>query len=439
MRLTKKSITAFKYEGKKPGAWDVRWDDEIPGFGVRVYPSDKKSFVLSYRHKGRKRLIVLGRFGADLTIDEARTKARQTRVQVKDGLDPIDEREKASKGRTFNDLADAYIEYAKQKKKTWGTDERRLDRHIPASWRRRQADAITADDVGRLHAKIGATTPYEANRLLSLLHRMFALAQRPAWAYVETGAANPAADIEKFSETKRARFARPDELPLIAEAIDQEHDVYVRGAFWLYLLTGARKNELLTARRENIEWELRRLRLDDTKSGEEQYLTLNAAAIAILQALPVVEGNPYIFVGAKKGQHLVNINKPWLRVRKAATVKYWSQHEDGAVAGLVTRVRADLGREPLHREVVAAAVAIELPVGLEDIRLHDLRRTFGSLLSRGGVDLNRIKEALRHSEISTTLIYARLGDDPVRDAVEDHGKRLLEMTGRLRPVEGGME
>ena len=436
MNLTTKAIKAFKYEG----GWDVRWDDAVPGFGVRIYPSGKKAFVCSYRHQGRKRLMVLGRFGADLTIDEARDRARRTRVQVRDGNDPLTVREREAAGRSFGDLIDAFIErHAMPRKKTWREDKRRLDRNIPAAWRRRSADAISAGDVAKLHAEIGATAPYEANRLLSLLHKMFVLAQRPGWGFIEKGLANSAADIDKFPEKQRKRFARPDELPLIAEAIDQEPDVYMRGAFWLYLLTGARKSELLTARRENIDWSLKRLRLDDTKADEEQELTLNAAALAILQGLPVVDGNPYIFVGAKQGHHLVNINKPWRRVRKAATVKYWSQHEDGAVSGLVARLREKLYRDPLHREVVAAAGGVSLPVGLEDIRLHDLRRTVGSLLTSGGVDLNRIKEALRHSEISTTLIYARLGDDPVREAMEDHGRRLMEMTGRVRPVGTGGE
>ena len=57
MKLTKRLIDAFKYEG----GWDVRWDDEVPGLGVRIYPSGKKAFVLSYRVDKRKRLMVLGR------------------------------------------------------------------------------------------------------------------------------------------------------------------------------------------------------------------------------------------------------------------------------------------------------------------------------------------------------------------------------------------
>ncbi len=76
--LTKRSIDSFRHRG----GWDVRWDTAVPGFGVRVYPSGKKAFVLSYRARGRKRLMVLGRYGADLTLDQARTRARKERVKV---------------------------------------------------------------------------------------------------------------------------------------------------------------------------------------------------------------------------------------------------------------------------------------------------------------------------------------------------------------------
>jgi hypothetical protein len=62
-KLTKRSIDAFRYRG----GWDVRWDNDIPGFGVRVYPSGKKSFVLSYRNAwGKKRLLVLVRYPVEL-------------------------------------------------------------------------------------------------------------------------------------------------------------------------------------------------------------------------------------------------------------------------------------------------------------------------------------------------------------------------------------
>ena len=94
----------------------------------------------------------------------------------------------------------------------------------------------------------------------------------------------------------------------------------------------------------------------------------------------------------KKGCHLVNIAKAWGRIRKAAKI--------------------------------------------EDVRIHDLRRTVGSWLSRDSVDLNQIKEALRHASISTTLTYARLGADPARKAMERHGERIMKVAGSVRPVNG---
>jgi integrase len=112
--------------------------------------------------------------------------------------------------------------------------------------------------------------------------------------------------------------------------------------------------------------------------------------MAIVTALPKMDGNPYVFPGRKKGCHLVNITKPWMRVRKAA--------------------------------------------GVDGLRLHDLRRTVGSWLAQGGEDLATIKETLRHKSIATTLVYARLGADPGREALEKHGEALAALTGRLRAV-----
>ena len=392
-KLTNKAIRAWTYRG----GWDVRWDRAVTGLGLRIYPSGKKSFVLSYRSSGRKRLMVLGTFGV-MTIDEARVDARKKLVKARDGKDPLDESRRAAKGQTFGDLAAAYIEdHAKPNKKTWKEDERRLKQHIPAGWRGRRADSITRADVNPLYAKIRARAPYEANRLLALLQHLFRLGQE--WGHIPEGTPNPAVVSKeaRFKERKRKRWVTPEELPALAHAIDQEPNIYVRSGIWLLLLTGLRKAELLAVRRhEDIDWTRGVLRLPETKSGEEQSASLSGPALAIMQATPAMEGNPYLLPGAKKGHHLVNIDLPWRRIRKAA--------------------------------------------GLEDVRLHDLRRTVGSWMTQDGVDLNKIKDALRHSDISTTLVYARLGQDAARKPMEDHGRRILEAAGRRGPlvvVEGG--
>ena len=395
LKLTKRAIDAFEYEGlthKKGGKGrDLRWDTTIPGFGVRVYPSGRKSFVLSYRSRGRKQLMVIGNFGSELTLDEARGRARKLRVSVRDGKNPLEEKRRCAQGRTFGDLIGTYLErhVEAQRLKTAPAIRRRLERHIPANWKSRNADSIGGWEIEALHQRIGKSKPYEANRLLEILRSMFRHA--PRWLFLDAGVANPTDGIKKFKEVRRKRWLKPEELPALATAIDGEPNIYARAALWLYLLTGVRKTELLRARWGDVDWDRGTLKLPDTKSGEEQEVPLSAAALAILQSVPRLDGNPYILPGAVAGHHLVNIDKAWRRVRKRA--------------------------------------------GVDDVRLHDLRRTVGSWLTQHGADLNLVKDALRHASISTTLTYARLGADPARAAMEAHGKRILEAAGKRGPRE----
>src|SRR5450631_505162 len=112
VKLTKSMIDGLVYSGKplaKAGhSRDVRWDQEIPGFGVRIYPTGHRVFVLSYRHLGRKRLITIGDYGV-LTLVQARDRARKHVVAVNDGHDPLAQREQARLGETISDLCDLYL------------------------------------------------------------------------------------------------------------------------------------------------------------------------------------------------------------------------------------------------------------------------------------------------------------------------------------------
>jgi len=391
MNLTKDRINSFKYDGR---ARDVRWDSRVPGFGIRLYPptenGSKKSFVLSYRNEGQKRLIVLSGYG-ELTVDQARELAKdKLHALRKDGIDPLHEKRANRTGKTFKDLKEKYIEHKRLRgNKTWKNDEARLDRHIPPGWSSRQVSTIEAHEIERLHKKIGKTAPYEANRLLALLRHMFKLGARSAWNYIlPKGHTNPCLEIEKFPEQKRKRFATAIEVKAIGKAIDDYDNIYVRAALWLYLLTGARKTELLGARWRDLDMDEEILHLPQTKAGEPQIISLNAPALAIIKAIPKQKENPYIFVGSKKKHHLVNISKPWLKIRKQA--------------------------------------------GCHDLRLHDLRRTVGTWMTRVGVDLNTIKAALRHADISTTLTYAHAGEEVARVALEEHGENIMRAIGKTR-------
>jgi integrase len=240
--------------------------------------------LLSYRAAARKRMMVIGDFGP-MTLDQARARARKMLVEVEDGRDPLDEKQSAALGETFGELIDAYIErHAKVRKKTWEADKRRLDRHIPTTWRNRKADSITRREIADLHQRIGTKTPHEANRLLEILSKTFSLGRR--WNFLDETAANPATDIDRFEEVGRDRWLRPSEWPRLAKAIDKQGNIYVRAFLWLLLLTGARKTELLHAKWPRVDWDNGILRLPDTKSGKPQNLTLTGPAQAVLQSIP---------------------------------------------------------------------------------------------------------------------------------------------------------
>ena len=110
---------------------------------------------------------------------------------------------------------------------------------------------------------------------------------------------------------------------------------------------------------------------------------MSKPAVEILDSIPRQEGNPYIIPGKVPGAHLVNIDKPWRRIRKAA--------------------------------------------GLEDVRLHDLRRSVGSWLASAGHSLLLIGKLLNHSNASTTQIYAHLSQDPLKQAMEEHGEKIINI------------
>ena len=266
-------------------------------------------------------------------------------------------------------------------KKSWKDDRNRIDSHILPAWKNTPISAITKNDVSKLHKKIGGRAVYEANRTLALIKRMFNLAIE--WELLEPPV-NPAIGIKPFREIKRDRWLNPEEVSRLLKALQKEKNIYARSAFWLYLLTGLRKTELLTVKWDDIDITRAELRLPDTKSGKSHYLPLSKPAIEILSHIPKIDGNPFVLVGLKKESHLVNISKAWYRVKKNAEI--------------------------------------------ENVRLHDLRRTVGSWLAQSGKSLHLIGSILNHQDQKTTQVYAHFHQDNTRDALEELGESIIAST-----------
>lgn len=375
-KLTKRYVDSASYEGEG-NEQDIRWDSVVPGFGLRLYPSGKKAFVFRYRFRGRKRFVTLGKCGV-LTADQARGKAKVMVGELSDGKDPLDKRKSGAGGASMRELCDKYVQYQGPTKGTISEDIRRIKKHFLPLWAELPANSITREEITALHKRIGEEKPYEANRILALLHRMFSLAVD--WNYTKE---NPANKITRFPEVKRDRYVKQEEMERLAAAMSSEKNIYVPAALKLFLYTGLRRSELLQAKWVDVNWERRELRIPMTKAGRTHHCPLSEPAIEILKELPRLADNPYLFPGRKAGSHLINIDKAWRRIRKAAD--------------------------------------------LEDVRLHDLRRTVGSWLVQSGESLPLIGKILGHSNASTTQIYARLGESQPRRALEEHGEKLASL------------
>ncbi|MEO7859215.1 MAG: site-specific integrase [Nitrospirales bacterium] len=364
-------------------------DTELQGFALRVTPGSK-SFTYERRINGRSRRMTIGPYPG-MTVEEARTEAAKKVGAIAQGHDPASERQARYQEPTFKDLEQLYLAEHAIRKKSKDNDVSILTHHL-ATWRRRRLSTITHGEVASLHVRLGTTPssiirpgrtmqkpiPTWANRTITLLHTMFELAIARG---LHPGP-NPAQRIKKFSEVKRDRFITPDELPHLLAALQQEPNPYVRGAFFVSLLTGARRNEVLSMRWADLDMGQAVWRIPETKADRPHRIPMPAAVLEELRRLPRLEGNPFVFCGRWGQHHLVNVSKPWARIRKEA--------------------------------------------GLLDVRIHDLRRTLGSWLAAAGSSLPLIGKALNHSQASTTQIYARLNLDPVRAALEANATRMLE-------------
>lgn len=380
-RLTKTIIDTAKYEGKGRSQY-VIWDAKVPGFGLRIQPSGQKSFIIYYRNKlGQQRSMALGKYGV-LTLDQARSIAKIELGNVEKGEDPALKKKQNTMGETFGEFGRSYIEnHSKPNKKTWEEDQRYLEQYIYQRFGRIKLKHIDKKAVYDFHQELRKShSLYVANRALSLISSLFNKALE--WGALEAGFPNPTKGIKKFKEIKRDRWLTEQELVQLNAALLNEENIYARYAIVFFLFTGVRKSELLKARWEDVIYNgaNSELLLPKTKSGEQQYIHLSQAALQLLKVIPRVKDNPYIFVGGKPGKHLVNINKAWKRIREDA--------------------------------------------GIQNARIHDLRRTLGSRMVQEGHSLKLIKETLRHKDIKTTEIYARIADSQKQQAIETQGESL---------------
>ena len=367
INFTKASLLALKLpaDGKRAYYHDTKES----GLIIDVRSTGTKTFYLYKKINGRPERIYLGQY-PDMSVENARKAAATKKGQIADGKNPQDAKRKIRAEMTLGELFVMYMErHSKLHKKSWQFDEREFNKYL-SHWFKRKLSDITRNEVQKLHTQIGKDNGlYQANRILERVRGIYNKAIEWGWE-----GQNPAARIKKFREKSRDRFLSADELPRFFDALNSEENETARDFFLMALFTGARKTNVLMMRWDQIDLERRTWRIPETKNGEPQLLPLSMQACDILKARYAKTESIWVFQGSGKVGYFNDPKKAWARLLERA--------------------------------------------GIENLRIHDLRRTLGSWQVATGSSLPVVGKTLGHKSPYSTQVYARLDLDPVRSSVE---------------------
>ena len=380
IKLTKRTVDRLESDGRER----FYWDTELPGFGLRIRASGRKYFIVQFRAKGRERRMTLGLHGT-ITVDAARRRAIAHIAEARNGVDPAAARDAARSRVTMSTLAERFIDehVTPHCKESTARDYRRSIRlYIAPRFARHDVTEIERRDIAALHHDMRAT-PYQANRTLAVLSKMFNLAE--LWGLRPDGS-NPCLHVKRFKEEARERFLTQEEFTRLGRVLDEidEDGSETRSAvaaIRLLTLTGCRLSEIQTLRWEHVELDSGELHFPDSKTGS-RIVPLAPAAVRLLSRLARGADNPWVIAGKKPGSHLTDLQHPWRRIRARA--------------------------------------------GLDGVRIHDLRHSFASRAAALGESLPMIGKLLGHTQVQTTARYAHLGHDTVKASASRVGDSIGE-------------
>lgn len=376
------------------------WDSQLAGFGVKVMPSRRKTYVFKCRTAGGRagvgREPVIGVDGS-ITPEQARKVAQGWAAKVALGQDPAADRQTARAAERMADLFARYLlDHAALHKKPSSVlnDRAMIETTLRPAFGTTRVKDMARSDIAKWHSKL-SRTPYAANRALALLSKALNLAE--LWGLREPGS-NPCRQIKKFKEERRERFLSAAEFRRLVETLGRAAagalggdppavmSPLAVGAIRLLILTGARKSEILGLHWDWVDFDKGLAVLPDSKTGRRR-LFLPPEALDVLRGIPRLADNPNVIASARPGHCLVNLKRPWEIIRQEA--------------------------------------------GLPEVRLHDLRHSFASVAASAGMSLPQIGALPGHNSPQTTARYAHLADSVQHQAAAEVGARIGS-AGRAR-------
>lgn len=365
------------------------WDANVSNFGMRVYSSGRKTYLIQYRKGGGTRRYTIGAHG-HLTVQQARKEAQVKLGEVATGGDPSQDRQREHRRLSLSQICDEYFEYGCEHKKasTIEADRYRLERHIRPILGKLKADDISQADITKFMKKVAAgytpkatTTKSRgrtvfsggkgtANRTVGLLGGIFSFAILQGYCV-----ANPVHGVKKYQEGKRERFLSEQEYKRLGNAMTllekNGGNLLALKAIRLLAITGCRAGEVTILKWEFIDWENGYLRLPDTKTGYRNIPILGEGLGMLRELESQTKSEVWVFPNTVGGP-LKDLRKIWVQLTESAK--------------------------------------------LPGVRIHDLRHSYASSAISAGISLYEIGKILGHRCQETTARYAHLSDEAVSRA-----------------------
>jgi integrase len=387
VKLTKTAVDALT---PRAGDYFV-WDPSLPGFGIKVTPTSLRVAVFQYRQHGRSRRYTIGRLSDGLTLEQARSRAKDLAARVVNGEDPAEDKQAARKAATVLEMFESYF-----RSPTWlgnapGTrsgDEARFRNHIAPLLGGKALARLTQDDVKRMRTDIAAGKTAKvlpgdkprgrrivtggegaAGQSVTLLTTAIKWAQREGLVALPI---NPAADVKGHVSQPRNIAPAPGDYSRIFEALaqlqeDRRFSAAAADALRLMAHTGLRRGEARGLRWRQVDFEGTRLNFAPVehkgglKSGVAKSIFMSAQALEIVARQPRRGPHDLVFAPAS-GDKGVSLNRPWNLVREKA----------GLAPGFI---------------------------------LHGLRHALGATMAADGASAQQIASMLGHRQASTSERY----------------------------------
>ena len=353
-------------------------DTSRKGLRLRLYPTGKKVFVFRYRFNERSRILTIGEYSPDLSLEEANQRLSMAKLALKNKIDPGELKQQSLSGEKAKplipELVTEYLErHAKIEKKTWREDQRMLEKDVLPRWKYKKVADIDTQDIVMLLDKVERRSVSARNHLQTVLGRMFKFAVSNRHFIPQS----PCIDIDRVKEAPRDRHLKDNEIPIFWSKLkDATMSGYMKTALKILLVTGQRRGELAHARWEHIDLKAAEWYMPETKNGTDHTVPLSVMAVELFKRLR-----------KETRESAYALPSPHLQIKSRRT-----PIDDKPIA---------------ERSLTRALAKNREHFGLDHFTVHDLRRTVVTQMRKLKIDQRTIDEVINHLPPKIVRTYDR--------------------------------